>query len=92
MSGIIIPSSVEDRKRIKKCMEEISTSYTRTEAERDFVKEAISDLSVDVDIPKKVLTKMAKIYHKQNMAEVTGDFADMAELYDIVMHVDPKAT
>lgn len=85
MSGIIIPSSPEDRKRIKDCMEELSNSFTRTEGERDFVKEAISSLSEEVDLPKKVLNQMAKIYHKQNIAEVTGDFADMSELYDIVI-------
>ena len=85
MSGIIIPSSPEDRKRIKDCMEELSNSFTRVEGERDFAKEAISSLSEEVDLPKKVLNQMAKIYHKQNIAEVTGDFADMSELYDIVM-------
>ena len=85
MSGVIIPSSLEDRAKIKKCMEELSNSFSRTEAERDFVRDAISNLSEEVDIPKKVLGKMAKIYHKQNMAEVVGEFADISELYDIVM-------
>ena len=85
MSGIIIPSSLEDRAKIKNCMEELSNSFSRAEAERDFVRDAISNLSEEVDIPKKVLGKMAKIYHKQNMAEVVGEFADISELYDIVM-------
>jgi hypothetical protein len=85
MSGIIIPSSLEDRAKIKKCMEELSNSFSRTESERDFVKDALLNLSEEVDIPKKVLSKMAKIYHKQNIAEVIGDFADISELYDIVM-------
>jgi len=87
MSGIIIPSSPEDRKRIKACMEEVSNAFTRVEGEKDFIKEAIQSLSEEVDIPKKVLNKMAQIFHKQNMAEVTGEFADISELYDIVMSV-----
>jgi hypothetical protein len=57
MTNIIIPSSEEDRKRIKAAMEEISNSYTRVEAERDFVKEAINSLSEDVDVPKTYYAK-----------------------------------
>lgn len=85
MSGIIIPSSPEDRARIKSCMEELSNSFTRTEAERDFVKEAIAALSEEVEIPKKVLNKMAKIFHKQNLSEVVGDVTDVEELYETIM-------
>ena len=55
MTGIIIPSSPADKQRIKACMEEISNSYLRQEAEREFVKEALISLEDDVGIPKKYL-------------------------------------
>jgi len=54
MTGIILPSSDVDKKRIKDCMDEISNSYLRQEAERDFVKEAIISLEDDVGIPKNI--------------------------------------
>jgi len=54
MTSIIIPSSEADRKRIKDCMEEISNSYLRQEAEREFVKEAIISLEDEVGIPKNI--------------------------------------
>ena len=82
MTNVIIPSSEEDRKRIKDAMEEISNSYTRTEAERDFVKEAINSLAEDVDIPKNILRKMARIYHKQNMADVVSEVEDIEALME----------
>ena len=84
MSTIILPSSDEDKKRIKDCMDEVSNSYTRMEAERDFIKEAINALADDVDIPKKYLGKMSKIYHKQNLSEAVGEMEDVEALYEAV--------
>jgi len=84
MTNIIIPSSVEDRKRIKDCMDEISNSYLRQEAERTFVKEAISALADEVDIPKKYLGKMARIYHNQNMSELVSELEDIEALIETV--------
>lgn len=85
MSNIILPSSDSDKQRIKGCMEEISNSYTRMEAERSFIKEAIESLAEDVDIPKKYLSKMARIYHKQNLSEVSGEMEAVEALYETVI-------
>ena len=84
MTNVIIPTSEEDRKRIRDAMEEISNSYTRTEAERDFVKEAINNLAEDVDIPKNILRKMARIYHKQNMQDVVAEVEDIEALMESI--------
>lgn len=85
MSNIILPSSDTDKQRIKSCMEEISNAYTRMEAEREFIKDAIESLSEDVDIPKKYLNKMARIYHKQNLSEAVGEMEDVEALYEAVI-------
>jgi len=84
MTGIIIPSSDHDKKRIKECMEEISNSYLRQEAEREFVKEALISLEDDVGIPKKYLGKMARIYHKQNMSELVSEIEEIEALLESV--------
>lgn len=65
-------------------MEEISNSYLRQEAERTFVKEAIDALADEIDIPKKYLSKMAKIFHKQNMSELVSELEDLEALIDTV--------
>ena len=85
MSNVIIPSSDEDKKRIKGCIEEISNSMTRMDAEREFIKEAGNLCAEEVEIDKKHLRKMAKIYHKQNLAEVVGEIEDVEWLYEGVM-------
>ena len=84
MTGIIIPSSDHDKKRIKDCMEEFSNSYLRQEAEREFVKEALISLEDDVGIPKKYLGKMARIYHKQNMSELVSEIEEIEALLESV--------
>jgi|TARA_B110000914_G_scaffold223551_1_gene239265 hypothetical protein len=84
MTGIILPSSDADKKRIKDCMDEISNSYLRQEAEREFVKEALISLEDDVGIPKKYLGKMARIYHKQNMSELVSEIEEIEALLESV--------
>ena len=84
MTNIIIPSSDADRKRIKDCMDEISNSYLRQEAEKTFIKEALASLEEDVGIPKKYLAKMARIYHKQNLQEIVSEIEEIEALIDIV--------
>jgi len=55
------------------------------EAEREFIKEAIEALADDVDVPKKYLNKLAKIFHKQNLSETVGEMEDVEALYETVL-------
>jgi DNA-binding NarL/FixJ family response regulator len=82
MSSIIIPSSDADKKRIREAMQEISNSYIRMESERAFVKEAIEALEDDVEIPKKILRKMSKAFHKQNISEIVTAIEDIEALME----------
>jgi len=84
MSNIIIPSSPKDLARIKGAMQEVSNSFTRMEGERSFIREAINELSDEVDIPKKILNKMSRVFHKQNMAEVLGEIEDVEALLESI--------
>lgn len=84
MSGIIIPSSDKDRQAIKGAMSEISNAYTRMEAEREFVREALKELEDKVDIKAKYLRKMSRIFHKQNLLELTSEMEDLEGLYEAI--------
>lgn len=87
MTSIVLPSTSADRKRLKDAMQEISNSYLRQEAEREFVKEAIVSLEEDIGIPKKYLGKMARIYHKQNVSEIVSEIEEIEALLE-VMEID----
>lgn len=81
-------SNPTDQVKIKKMLSEISDSFTRIEAERDLIKETIEALSDDFDIDKKILRKMARIFHKQNYSTVEAEQEELALLYESVVGVN----
>ena len=83
--SIVVPSSEADRQKIRQGVEEISNSLTRIAAERDLIKEVLSNLEDAVGIKKKYLRQMAKFYHKQNLTEVSSEFDDIESLYESTM-------
>lgn len=72
----------EQKNDLQKAIREISDSMTRTEAERDLIKEIVKDQSDNLQIPKKVISKIAKTYHKQNLAQEVADHEDFVALYE----------
>jgi hypothetical protein len=84
MSNIILPSSDADKQRIRGCMEEMSNSYTRMAAERDFQKEAIDALAEEVEIPKSVLRKTARAFHNQDISDRIAEISDIEALMESI--------
>jgi len=80
-------SSPADRKKIKDAMEEISNSMTRVDAEKDFQKEAIAELNDQFKISKKILSKMARTYHKQNFQNEQQSHEEFETLYTEVVEL-----
>jgi ribosomal protein S17E len=75
----------KDQEKIRKMMTEISNSYTRISAERDLIKETIEALSEDFEIDKKILRKMAQIFHKQNYTQVENEQEELSLLYESIV-------
>ena len=82
VTGFVMPSSPADRKIIIDAMFEISASKTRAEGERDFQKEALNDLYDKFKIPKRLLNRFAKVYHKQSYTEELGVDSDFQVLVE----------
>ena len=78
---VIVPSSVEDRAKIKAALNEISASMTRIAAEKDYINDSLAALQDQFELPKKAMRKVAVVYHKQNLNEVKSEFYDIEELY-----------
>lgn len=85
---IVIPSDPVSQKKIKDAIDEASASYTRIEGEKDFLKELFADLSKEVDLPKGYLVKISKIFHKQNLIELSADQESVKELYCKIFNVE----
>jgi hypothetical protein len=76
--------SAEQKKELQGAVREISASMTRTEAERDLIREIVKDQSAKHSIPKKIINKIAKTYHKQNLTQEIDDHEEFVELYDSI--------
>lgn len=87
-AGFVMPSSPADRKHIMDVMFEISGSKTRTEAERDFQKDAIDDLSKKFNIPKRLLNRFAKAYHRSAFQEELSVDSDFELLVDTLTNTN----
>lgn len=74
----------QDRKKIKDAMQEASNSFIRIDAERDLVKNIIADLNDAYKIPKKTISKMIKVYHKNNFQEEVAEADEFETLYETI--------
>jgi metal-responsive CopG/Arc/MetJ family transcriptional regulator len=74
--------SPEQKKELQGAVREISASMTRSEAERDLIREIVKEQSAKHLIPKKIINKIAKTYHKQNLTQEIDDHEEFVELYD----------
>ena len=73
-----------DKAKILGCLQEISNSLTRVEAERDLIKEILQKMQDECEIPKKLGRKLAKVYHKRNFEEEVAQQNDFVEVYESV--------
>lgn len=82
--SVVVPSSPEDKKKIRQALQEISDSLTRMEAERDLIKDILQTVEDNYKIKKKYTRRLAKVYHKQNFNQVQQDQQDLETLYESV--------
>jgi hypothetical protein len=75
-------SSIEDRKKIFAAIREISNSMVRIEGERDLIKETVKDISDNFQISRKIVNKMAKVYHKQTLTQEIDQHEEFVEMYE----------
>lgn len=80
-------SSPADRQKIKKVMDEISGSMLRVDAEKEYQREAIKELSDEFKLSKRTLTKMARVYHKQNYSQEVASHEEFEGLYETILEI-----
>lgn len=84
MAGIVLPSNPSDIAAIKAAIKEISDCMLRQESERDQIKDIVAMVEEKYELPKRYVTKMAKIYHKAKYDEEVADHEDFASLYETI--------
>lgn len=81
----------EQVKKFKAALDELSNSMTRVEAERDFIKETKKILRKELNLPVKLLNRIAKTYHKKTYDEDVMTDKEFAELYDTWVNTSENA-
>ena len=73
-----------DKVKVLGCLQEISNSLTRIEAERDLIKEILQKMQEECEIPKKLSRKLARVYQKRSYEEEVAEQNDFVEVYENV--------
>lgn len=77
--------SQPDRDKLLKIVKECSDSLTRMAAENDFVRENITETAKQMKLPKKLVAKLVRVYHKQNYDEEIAVHEQFETLYKSVI-------
>ena len=77
--------SEPDRDKLFKVIKECSDSMTRQDAEKDFVRESIAETAKNMQLPKKLVARLVKVYHKQNFDEEVAVHEQFETLYETVV-------
>ena len=73
-----------DKVKLIGALEDMSVSMARMDAERDLQKNIKTDICKELDLNKKVFSKLAKVYHKQNFSEEVQLHQEFETLYESV--------
>jgi len=76
----------EQKKDLKKVIQELDNSLTRIAAEREYQKEAIEEISTKLGLDKKLVKLMAKVHHKANFNDTVEENKTFEEFYDMVIN------
>ena len=77
--------SQPDREKLFKIIKECSDSMTRIDGEQDYIRESITETAKQMQLPKKLVAKLVKVYHKQNFDEEVAVHEQFETLYETVV-------
>ena len=78
-------SNPADQKKLLSLLKTCSDSMTRIEAEKELIKAEIAEISDQLEIPKRLLNKLVRFYHKQNYDEEVTTNEQFVQLYETVV-------
>lgn len=72
----------DELKVLKNGLKEMSDVMTMQEAQKEVLKDITNSIFEELKIPKKIIRKMAKTYHKKNYSEVVAEQEEFELLYE----------
>jgi len=83
--SVNVLSNPADREKLLTVIRQCSDSLTRAQGEAEFVRESIKDISKNLNLPKKLVSKMVKVYYKKNYDEEVAVHEQFETLYQSVV-------
>jgi replicative DNA helicase len=77
--------SEPDKEKLFKIIQECSNSMIRIDGEKDYIREAIAETAKNMQLPKKLVARLIKVYHKQNYDEEVAVHEQFETLYETVV-------
>ena len=77
--------TTEQVNQLNEEIKNLDVILTKIELHKASVKESISALSEELDVPKKLLNKMLKVYHKNNFLELVDEESKFQDLYESII-------
>jgi arsenate reductase-like glutaredoxin family protein len=78
-------SNPADREKLLKIIKQCSDSLIKIDAEKELIRETIAAVCEELEIPKKLVNRMVKVYHKQNYDEEVATHDQFETLYETVI-------
>lgn len=66
-------------------VKEISVHLSRIDGEKEQVKDIVNNLFDELKIPKKIINRIAKVYHKNSFSEVVVEDNEFQSIYSTVV-------
>lgn len=83
--NVVVPSSVEDRKKLKSMLAECTHCLQRKDDESAAMKDIIAEIHAQFDIPKKIATKLARTMYKRDYDSLQAENEDFESLYTVIV-------
>ena len=77
--------SDSDKEKLFKIIRDCSDSMARIDGEQDFIRESIAETAKNMQLPKKLVSRLVKVYHKQNYDEEVAVHEQFENLYETVV-------
>jgi cyanate lyase len=77
--------SAEQKRELKKTIQDLNDSMTRVQAEKELQKEAIDAIAENLNLDKKMVRRLAKVYFKANFNEESEENKTFEEFYQLIV-------
>jgi len=73
-------------KTLRDGVKEMSVHLSRMDSEKEALKDIVSSIFDEIKVPKKIINRIAKVYHKQSFAETVTEDNEFQSLYATVVN------